>query len=69
MTHYAKNIDGFSHKFIDNLQKKGLLLDINNYAKPEDYKDGKRVVRMSTLFTTPTFDELVNGENISAGYC
>ena len=64
MLQYAKNINGFSEKFIDNLQKKGLLLDINNYTKPENYKDGKKVIRMSTLFTTPTFDEAVNIEGI-----
>jgi hypothetical protein len=66
MTHYVKNINGFQIDFIDNLQKKGLLLDINNYSKPNDFKEGKKVIKLNTLFTTPTFDEaLVEGEAIA----
>jgi len=65
MIQYAKNINGFSQKLIETLQKKGLLLDINNYSKAEDYKNGQKIIKMSTLFTTPVFDEAVNIESIN----
>jgi len=67
MKYYVKNINGFTVDFIENLEKKGLLLDTNAYSKSSDYKEGKKVIVLATLYTTPTFDDAIEEEESIAG--
>jgi len=61
MRYYVSNIDGFPVEFIEALEKKGLLLDTCSYSKDSDYdsKTGKKKIDMNTLYTTPTYDEVL----------
>jgi hypothetical protein len=59
MKYYVKHINGFTVEFIDNLQKKGLLLDTNAYSKSSDYRNGNKIVKLTTLFSTPVFDDML----------
>jgi len=68
MRYYVKNINGFHETLLDTLQKKGLLLDINNYSKSSDLtKEGKKIIKLSTLFTTPTFDDAIAEDDVMQG--
>ena len=64
MKYYVKNINGFTEEFIENLQKKGLLLDTNAYSKSSDYRNGKKVIKLTTLYSTPIFDDAIEEEVI-----